>query len=106
MLLRSPRRTFQNIFFSRLSELSPLLDKDFVKASESFEVERQNFELALDISLKSDSLLISKEHHESVMICFFLEAMLDVKQRRRIFHAWADKAMDGKTCSLSRRPPA
>ena len=100
------KENFSKHFFSRLTELSALLDKDFVKASESFEVERQNFELALDISLKSDSLLISKEHHESVMICFFLEAMLDVKQRRRIFHAWADKAMDGKTCALSHRPPA
>ncbi|XP_067018284.1 uncharacterized protein [Acropora muricata] len=85
---------FSKHFVSRLTELSSLLDKDFVKASESFEVEKQNFEVALDISLKSDSLLISKEHHESLMICYFLEAMLDVNRRKRIFRSWADKAIE------------
>ena len=91
------KENFSKHFVSRLTELSSLLDKDFVKASESFEVEKQNFELALDISLRSDFLLISKEHHESLMICYFLEAMLDAKQRRKIFHSWAEKAMEGKT---------
>ena len=90
------KENFSKHFVSRLTELSSLLDKDFVKASESFEVEKQNFEVALDISLKSDSLLISKEHHESLMICYFLEAMLDVNQRKRIFRSWADKAIEGK----------
>ena len=93
------KKNFSKHFVSRLTELSSLLDKDFVKASESFEVEKQNFELALDISLKSDFLLISKEHHESLMICYFLEAMLDANQRRRIFRSWGDKAMEGKTCN-------
>ncbi|KAK2560327.1 Nephrocystin-3 [Acropora cervicornis] len=88
------KENFSKHFVSRLTELSSLLDEDFVKASESFEVERQNFEVALDISLKSDFLLISKEHHESLMICYFLEAMLDANQRRRIFRSWADKAME------------
>ena len=95
------KENFSKHFISRLTELSSVLDKDFVKASESFEVEKQNFELALDISLKSDSLLISKEHHESLTICYFLEAMLDPNQRRRIFRAWADKAMEGKTCNAT-----
>ena len=94
------KENFSKHFVSRLTELSSLLDEDFVKASESFEVERQNFEVALDISLKSDFLLISKEHHESLMICYFLEAMLDANQRRRIFRSWADKAMEGKTCNV------
>ena len=92
------KENFSKHFVSRLTELSSLLDKDFVKASESFEVEKQNFELALDISLKSDSLLISKEHHESLMICYFLEAMLDANQRKRIFRSWAEKAMESKSC--------
>ena len=90
------KENFSKHFVSRLTELSSLLDKDFVKASESFEVEKQNFEVALDISLKSDSLLITEEHHESLMICYFLEAMLDVNQRKRIFRSWADKAIEGK----------
>ncbi|XP_044170022.1 uncharacterized protein LOC122954060 [Acropora millepora] len=88
------KENFSKHFVSRITELSSLLDKDFVKASESFEVEKQNFELALEISLKSDSLLISKEHHESLMICYFLEAMLDADQRKRIFRSWAEKAME------------
>ena len=97
---QNAKENFSKHFVSRLTELSSLLDKDFVKASESFEVERQNFEVALDISLKSDFLLISKEHHESLMICYFLEAMLDANQRKRIFRSWADKAMEGKACNV------
>ena len=94
------KENFSKHFVSRLTELSSLLDNDFVKAFQSFEVEKQNFELALDISLKSDSLIISKEHHESVMIYYFLESMLNANQRRRIFRAWADKEMEGKTCNV------
>ena len=90
------KENFSKHFFSRLTELSSLLDKDFVKASESFEVEKQNFEVALDISLQADSLLISEEHHESLMICYLLEAMLDANQGNRIFRSWADKAIEGK----------
>ena len=93
------KENFSKHFVSRLTELSSLLDKDFVKASESFEVEKQNFELALDISLKLEFPLISREHHESLRIYYFLEAMLDANQRRRIFRSWGDKAMEGNTCN-------
>ena len=96
-VLQKARGNFSKHFISKLKDVAALLDKDYVKASESFDVEKQNLELALDISLKSDSLLISKEHRESVMICYVFEAMLDGNQRRRIFNSWADKPEeDGK----------
>ncbi|XP_068705854.1 uncharacterized protein [Montipora foliosa] len=102
-VFQKARDNFSKHFISKLKDVAALLDKDYVKASESFDVEKQNLELALDISLKSDSLLISKEHRESVMICYVFEAMLDENQRRRIFNSWADKTEeDGKEGSVFR----
>ena len=85
-------------FISQLTTIAALLDKEFVKAFDSYDFEKLNFELALDISLKSSYLLIPRGHQQSVMICYLLEAMLnDQKQRRKIFHAWAEKVEeDGK----------
>ena len=89
---------FCSHFISQLTTISALLDKEFVKAFDSYDFEKLNFELALDISLKSSYLLIPRKHQQSVMICYLLEAMLnDQKQRRKIFHAWAEKVEeDGK----------
>ena len=85
-------------FISQLTTIAALLDKEYVKAYDSYDFEKLNFELALDISLKSSYLLIPRRHQQSVMICYLLEAMLnDQKQRRKIFHAWAEKVEeDGK----------
>ena len=85
-------------FISQLTTIAALLDKEYVKAYDSYDFEKLNFELALDISLKSSYLLIPRQLQESVMICYLLEAMLnDQKQRRKIFHAWAEKVEeDGK----------
>ena len=89
---------FCSHFISQLTTIAALLDKEYVKAYDSYDFEKLNFELALDISLKSSYLLIPTQLQESVMICYLLEAMLnDQKQRRKIFHAWAEKVEeDGK----------
>ena len=89
---------FCSHFISQLTTIAALLDKEYVKAYDSYDFEKLNFELALDISLKSSYLLIPRQLQESVMICYLLEAMLnDQKQRRKIFHAWAEKVEeDGK----------
>ena len=89
---------FCSHFLSKLTAIAALLDKEFVKAFDSYDFEKLNFELALDISLKSSYLLIPRHHQESVMICYLLDAMLnDQKQRRKIFRAWAEKVEeDGK----------
>ena len=81
-------------FISRMTAISALLDKEYIKAFNSFDFDKPNFELALDISLKSDYLLIPREHRESIMICYLFEAMLDQNQRRKIFNSWAEKAED------------
>ena len=89
---------FCSHFISQLTTIATLLDKEYVKAFDSYDFEKLNFELALDISLKSNYLLIPRQHQQSVMICYLLEAMVnDQKQRRKIFHAWAEKVEeDGK----------
>ena len=88
---------FHMYFMSKMVEISKLLDKDYINAFDNFDLNKPNFELALDISFKSDHLLIPKEHHESVMIFYLFEAMLDEKARKNIFNCWAEKIReDGK----------
>ncbi|XP_078383042.1 uncharacterized protein LOC144665649 isoform X2 [Oculina patagonica] len=97
------RDRFCNLFMSKVKEVSGLLDQDYIEAFNRFDLDKPNFELALNISLKSDQLLIPEEHHDSVMICYLFEAMLDQKQQRSIFNSWAEKAEeDGKEGSLLR----
>ena len=85
-------------FVSQLMTIAALLDKDYVKAFDSFAFQKPNFELALDISMKSNYLLISQKHRESVLVCYLFEAMIsDQRRRRKIFHTWAEKIEeDGK----------
>ena len=93
-------------FISQLTTIAALLDKEFVKAFDSYDFHKLNFELALEISLKSSHFIIPrKDPAEIVMICYLLEAMLsDQKQRRKIFHAWAEKVeedeKEGEDCLL------
>ena len=85
-------------FVSQLITIAALLDKDYVKAFDSFDFQKPNFELALDISIKSGYLLFSQEHRKSVLVCYLFEAMIiDQRRRRQIFHTWAKKIEeDGK----------
>ena len=91
------RDQFCNLFMSNMKEISAILDENYIDAFNKFDLDKPNFELALNISLKSDHLLIPERHHESVMICYLFEAMLDEEQRRSIFNSWAEKAeIDGE----------
>ena len=88
---------FHTYFMSKMVDISRLLDKDYMNAFDNFDLDKPNFELALDISFKSDHLLIPKEHRESVMIFYLFEAMLDEKASKNIFNCWAEKVKeDGK----------
>ena len=57
---------FYTFFMSKMVDFSRLFDKDYMNAFDNFDLDKPNFELALDISFKSDHLLIPKEHRESV----------------------------------------
>ena len=85
-------------FISQLTTIAALLDKGYDKAFDTFDFDKLNFELALEISLKSSFFIIPWKDPEIVMICYLFEAMLnDQKQRRKIFRVWAEKVEeDGK----------
>ena len=96
-------------FLSRLKTIAALLDKEYVKAFDTFDFDRYNFELALELSLKSSHLMIPMKNTEIVRICYLLEAtLIDQKRRRTIFHAWAEKVEEdgkqGEDCLLFGNP--
>ena len=91
------KERFCSLFMFHIKEISAILDGNYLDAFNRFDLDKPNFELALKISLESDRLFIPEEQHESIMICYLFEAMLDEKQRRSIFNSWAEKAEnDGK----------
>ena len=92
-------------FISQLTTIAALLDKEYVKAFDTFDFDKLNFELALEISLTSSNFIIPWKDPEIVMICYLLEAMLnDQKQRGKIFRVWAEKVeedgKEGEDCLL------
>ena len=96
---------FCSHFISQLTTIAALLDKEYDKAFDTFDFDKLNFELALEISLKSSFFIIPWKDPEIVMICYLLEAMLnDQKQRRKIFRVWAEKVeedgKEGEDCPL------
>ena len=94
IVYQKARDRFCDFFMSQMKDFSALLDKDYINAFNRFDLNKPNFELALNISLKSDHLLIPEEHHEIIMICYLFDAMLDEKQKRSIFNSWAEKMED------------
>ena len=92
-------------FIPQLTTIAALLDKEYVKAFDTFDFDKLNFELALEISLTSSHFIIPWKDPEIVMICYLLEAMLnDQKQRGKIFRVWAEKVeedgKEGEDCPL------
>ena len=85
---------FCKLFMSDMKDISAILDKDYIDAFNRFDLDKPNFELALNISLKSDHFLIPEVRHEIIMICYLFEAMLDNKQKRSIFNSWSEKVED------------
>ena len=94
IVYQKARDRFCDFFVTQMKDLSALLDKDYIQAFNRFDLNKPNFELALNISLKSDHLLIPEEHHEIIMICYLFDSMLDEKQKRNIFNSWAEKMED------------
>ena len=92
-------------FIPQLTTIAALLDKECVKAFDTFDFDKLNFELALEISLTSSHFIIPWKDPEIVMVCYLLEAVLnDQKQRRKIFRVWAEKVeedgKEGEDCPL------
>jgi len=78
-----------------MSQISAILDANYIDAIKRFDIEKPNIELALSISLKSDHLFNLEEgHHKIVAMCYLFGAMLDGKQKRGIFNSWAEKVQD------------
>ena len=89
---------FCKLYMTKMEGIAAMLDKDYVTAFQHFDKDKPNFHLALDIRFKSDYLHAAKEFHETIMVCYLVEAMLeDSQQRRKIFTSWAEAVEeDGK----------
>ncbi len=89
---------FCKLYMTKMKDIAAMLDKDYVSAFEHFDHDKTNFELAFDISFKSDYLHVSREFHEAIMKCHLVEAMLeDSRQRRKIYKSWAEATKEDQT---------
>ena len=89
---------FCKLYMTKMEGIAAMLDKDYVSAFQQFDHDKLNFQLAFDISFKSDYLHVAREFREKIMVCYLVEAMIDDnRQIRKIFKSWAEGAEeDGK----------
>lgn len=91
------KRRFCDLYMVKMKDIAAIMDKDFLTAFDQFDLDKPNFELALDISFNLDYLHISNKYKESIMMCYLFEAMFDASQRQKIFKSWAEVTLeDGK----------
>ena len=91
------KRRFCDLYMTKIREMAAVLDKNYTSVFELFELDKHNFELALDNSFETGYLHFPQEYQDIIMICHLLDAMLVERQRRKIFKAWADVTVeDGK----------
>lgn len=88
------RRRFCDLYMVKMKDIAAIMDKDFLTAFDQFDLDKPNFELALDISFNLDYLHISNKYKESIMMCYLFEAMFDASQRQKIFKSWAEVTLD------------
>lgn len=88
------KRRFCDLYMEKMKDIASIMDADFLSAFDQFDLDKPNFELALDISLNQDYLHVSNKYKESIMMCYLFEAMIDASQRQKIFKSWAEAALD------------
>ena len=88
------KHRFCDLYLRKMKGMAAVLDKDYINVFEQFELDKPNYQLALDISCKTGYIDISKEYHETSMMCHLFEAMLDQNPKRKIFQSWAEAAKE------------
>ena len=88
------KRRFCELYLRKMKDMAAILDKDYMNVFEQFELDKPNYQLALDISCKTGYIDISKGYHETLMMCHLFEAMLDENSKRKIFQSWAEAAKE------------
>ena len=88
------KRRFCELYLRKMKDMAAILDKDYMNVFEQFELDKPNYQLALDISCKTGYIEISKGYHETLMMCHLFEAMLDENSKRKIFRSWAKAAKE------------
>ena len=100
------KRRFCDLYMEKMKDIASIMDEDFLSAFDQFDLDKPNFELALDISFNQDYLHISNKYKESIMMCYLFEAMFDASQRQKIFKSWAEAALDDGKEGKRRKSPA
>lgn len=85
---------FGKHFVEKLLKLANHLEKDFTRIYEKMNKNRLNFEMALKLSSSNTEILgqlLHIKYHESICrVALLLESLQSIRERRRLFHTWAD----------------
>lgn len=88
------KRRFADFYLTKIKEMAANLDDDYISVFDQFDVDKANLELALNISCNGGYVHVPDEYHETIMMYYLFEAMIDEKQRRNIFQSWAEATVE------------
>jgi len=82
------KEKFFELFWSELLKIAGLIDCDYLEAFKQFEMNRPNFELALEISRSPC------EFQETAVVVSLFDALLSTERVVTLFRSWAEKCED------------
>ena len=85
---------YYKIFMSRMEKIAKLMKLDYVKAFCLFEMDRANFEFALEISLQPEYFKVPGEFHDNTLIASLFMIMLTNSKMVTLFHSWSEMCKD------------
>lgn len=85
---------FFELFWSELERIAELIDCDHFEAFKQFEMNRPNFELALEISRSPHYFVVPCEFQKLEMIVTLLNALLSTERIAQLLSSWAEKYED------------
>ena len=89
---QTSKSNFTSFFKSRLTNLSHLMEQDYLKAFELFHDDYANFEFLLDISQEGGAPVLLDDHYDLQIIGLLFESMFQNEKRLSLYQTWAAKA--------------
>ena len=85
---------YYKLFMSRMEKIAKHMKLDYVKAFCLFEMDRANFEFALEISPQPEYFKVPGEFHENTLIASLFMIMLTNSKMVTLFHSWSEMCKD------------
>ena len=88
------KERFHQHFMTNMKTIAKWIESEFVRAFQSFETDRANYEFTVEISLQPPYFSVPGEFRENALIASLFNAMLTEDKQIQLFHSWAEMCED------------